>query len=218
MKKFLLALIVLAAAASVASAGVGITWNTGGGWAEAHDSVGASTPLLANNGALWQLIYAGADNIANPINGSGSADPANDYVAVGSDDVVWAERTIAQSGGTAPQDGTQWDEWLGLSNTEPAPLFTDLAWTTAGFVYQRVFESIMPVTGTWFYQTGLLALDTTFAGGVMTPQSFYIDENGGLGPILPNQQAVVAGVIPEPATMGLMGLGALVLAIRRRRA
>ena len=36
--------------------------------------------------------------------------------------------------------------------------------------------------------------------------------DGGVG-VLPDQQIAV----PEPATMGLLGLGALVMAIRRRR-
>ena len=211
MKKFLLALIVLAAAASVASAGVAVMWSVQN-WAESHDSVGSSTGLLDNNDALWQLIYAGPNNAAEPITGAGSANPANDYLAVGSDDVVWAERTIAQSGGTA-SDGTQWDNWLSYGGGFLA--YQDTAWSTAGFVYQRVFESATPITGTWFYETALLALNTGWTVGGPA-QSFYLD--AGLPFAQPNQQAVVAGVIPEPATMGLMGLGALVLAIRRRRA
>ena len=212
MKNFLLALIVLAAAASVASAGVAVMWSVQN-WAESHDSVGSSTGLLDNNDALWQLIYAGPNNAAEPITGAGSANPANDYLAVGSDDVVWAQRTIVQGGGTAPEDSTTWDTWL--SPQSGFVTYQDAAWSTAGFVYQRVFESATPITGTWFYETALLALNTGWTPGGAN-QDFFLD--AGLPFAQPNQQAVVAGVIPEPATMGLMGLGALVLAIRRRRA
>ncbi|HRT06569.1 MAG TPA: PEP-CTERM sorting domain-containing protein [Kiritimatiellia bacterium] len=216
MKKILMALFAFAVAASVATAGIGISWATQN-WGEYHVGGGA---ILAANDVLWQLIYAGVDNQADPIHNDGVVSPmdpaawvANNYLRPGGDDQLLASRIIPMGGGTAA-DGTIWDEWLmGVIGTAD-PVFQDLSWTTAGFVYQRVFESSTPLSGsTYFYQTGLLALDTTFAGGTSTPQDFFVDPAGG--PLIPNLQPYA---VPEPATMGLLGLGALVMAIRRRRA
>ena len=214
MKKILMALFASAVAASVATAGIGITWTTQN-WGEYH--VGG-TAILAANDALWQLIYAGADNTANSIHNDGVVAPmdaaawaANNYLRPGSDDQLLASRIIPMGGGAA-SDGTVWDEWLSYQSGSD-PMYSDLSWTTAGFVYQRVFESATPLSGsTYFYQTGLMALDTTF-GGTSTPQDFFVDP--ATGPFIPNAQAYS---VPEPATMGLLGLGALVMAIRRRRA
>ena len=215
MKKILMALFASAVAASVATAGIGITWTTQN-WGEYHD--GGGSAILAANDALWQLIYAGVDNQIDQIDNSAppmasqAAWAGNNYLRPGGDDQVLASRIIPMGGGTAA-DGTIWDEWLtGVIGTAD-PVFQDLSWTTAGFVYQRVFESSTPLAGsTYFYQTALLALDTTFAGGTSTPQDFFVDPASG--PFIPNAQPYA---VPEPATMGLLGLGALVMAVRRRR-
>lgn len=209
MKKVLMALFAFVAAASLASAGVGIQWTTQN-WGEYHDLSG--TAILQNNSVLWQLIYAGADGIANPISQTSGfyADASSGYVQQGSDDVVWAERTIAQMGGTAPEDGTSWDEWL--MNAGGTVVYEDLSWSTAGYVYQRVFESSSPVHGTYFFESAPFEYNHLYAGGGQPTETFNVDLP--TGPFTPNQQV---NMIPEPATMGLLGLGALVMAIRRRR-
>ena len=214
MKKVLVALFALTVAATVATAGVGITWSVSWGAYDhsASDLTGGSNALLDSYSAIWQLIYAGANNVADPIPAGsvptlGGAGIADDYVY--GDDVVWAERNIAVGGGSAG-DGTTWDNWM-LWQTG-TPFYENLSWNTAGFVYQRVFEST-PANGTYYFQTPLLALDTTYATGG-TGQDFYVDPSGNSG-FQPNQQITA---VPEPATMGLLGLGALVMAIRRRRA
>ena len=214
MKKFLMALAVLAVATSVATAGVGILWSTQYG-AYDHNAISltedpSANVLLDNYSAIWQLIYAGADNIANPLDstdlGTGAPGIQDDY-GVSGDDVVWAQRIIAQGGGAAG-DGTSWNNWM--LNTGGTVVYEDLSWSTAGFVYQRVFEGNPLVSGvTWYYQTGLLALNTGYVGGGAPTQDFFVDDfDSGFQP---NQ------IIPEPATMSLLGLGALVMAIRRRR-
>ena len=213
MKKFLMALAVLAVATSVATAGVGIQWGTyyaGYEHTVTPPLTGGTGALLDNYSVIWQLIYAGADNIANPIDstdlGTGAPGIADDY-GVSGDDVVWAQRIIAQGGGAAG-DGTTWDNWLALQSG--SIVYEDLSWNTAGFVYQRVFEGNPLVSGvTWYYQTEPLALNTGYAGGGQPPQDFFLDTP--TEGFQPNQ------IIPEPATMSLLGLGALVMAIRRRR-
>ena len=217
MKKILMALFALAVAASVATAGIGITWTTQN-WGEYHVGGGS---ILAANDVLWQLIYAGADNIANPIHDDGVVAPmdsqaawaANNYLRPGSDDQLLASRIIPMGGGAAA-DGTLWDEWLTKVTGSADPVFQDLTWTQAGFVYQRVFESATPLSGsTYFYQTGLLALDTSYPQSPPSPQVFNVGPSGS--GFIPDMQPYA---VPEPATMGLLGLGALVMAIRRRRA
>ena len=218
MKKILMALFASAVAASVATAGIGIGWTTLN-WGENHlgDGSGTANEILSANDVLWQLIFAGTDNMADPIHDDGVVDPmdpaawaANNYLRPGGDDQLLASRIVPMGGGVA-SDGTVWDVWLTYQSGSD-PLFENLSWSQAGFVYQRVFESSTPMSGsTYFYQTGLLALDTTYAGGTSSPQAFFVDPSA---PFIPNQQAYA---VPEPATMGLLGLGALVMAIRRRR-
>jgi hypothetical protein len=210
MKKILMALAVLAVATSVATAGVGIQW-TLNNYAFDHtetDLVNGTAALLDTYSALWQLIYAGADNVANPLDSmnltTGGPGIADDYVT--GDDVVWAQRSIPLGGGTAPEDGTSWDNWMIPQGG--SVVYEDLSWSTAGFVYQRVFEGT-PTLGSWYYQTPLQALNTGYVGGGQPPQDFFLDTP--TEGFQPNRQ------IPEPATMGLLGLGALVMAIRRRR-
>ena len=210
MKKFLMAIFALAVATTVASAAVGISWSAGT-WGYANDGTSA---ILDNNSALWQLIYAGVNNAIDPIPAgtvptAGGAGIADDYVM--GDDVVWAERTIAMGGGTAPEDGTVWDNWL--SPQSGSITYADMSWSTAGFVYQRVFESINPGVGTYYFESGLTALITNYDPSAPASVTVsYADVTGG--GFVPADQITQ---VPEPATMGLLGLGALVMAIRRRR-
>jgi hypothetical protein len=211
MKKTLMALFALALCASVASAGVGINWATGYGVFDhtETDLVGGSAALLDKYGAIWQLIYAGADGINNPADYNQVGGPNGDYVT--GDDVVWAQRTIPQGGGTAPEDGTVWDNWMAYQSGGDQD-YKDFGWTTPGSVYQRVFEGT-PGALTWWGDTQLFTFSTTYAEGSM-PDEFYLDSADGSIGWQPTQQ--FPPPIPEPATLSLLGLGALAL-IRRKR-
>ncbi|MGI6598417.1 MAG: hypothetical protein ACOX3F_01720 [Kiritimatiellia bacterium] len=68
MKKTLMALFALALCASVASAGVGINWSTVGAFMTIAKRTWSAVARLCSTSysAIWQLIYAGADGIANP--------------------------------------------------------------------------------------------------------------------------------------------------------
>ena len=232
MKKLLVSVMALAVASTVSMAGVRIDWQTGWG---AYDHTAGPNPtggnyLLDSASVVWQLIYAGVDNQidriddpANPIQDVGEWQ-ANNYLlpaSQGGDDVLWGQRIISQgggaaTGGTVNDDPTTWsnDMWLsgGLSQC-------DFNWTTAGFVYQRVFEGT-PAPGSYFFETGLLSYLTSFVDGDgLVAQAFLVDGtaptyNSVESGFSPQQQV---SAVPEPATMGLLGLGALVMAIRRRR-
>ena len=202
MKKFLMAIFALAVATSIATADVGINWNAGT-WGYASDGV---TPILDNNSVLWQLIYAGTDNLIDAIP-EGSIPGATDAYG---DDEVWAYRTITQGGGVA--DGATWDNWLMYSGADPAK-YIDTDWDTAGSVYQRIFESSTPADGTWYYESGLTALIPTYVPTDPTSTTKSYADVTGAGFVTDQQ----VHAVPEPATMSLLGLGALVMAIRRRR-
>jgi hypothetical protein len=220
MKKFLTTVTILAAMAAVATAGVGIQWQTGYG---GYDHT-VSPPLTGGTGAIldsysviWQLIYAGADNINNPIpNAPGDPLPVagganGDYVQ--GDDVVWAQRTIALGGGTAAEDGSVWDNWMYRVGTAGDTTYVDLSWNTAGFVYQRVFEGT-PTWSSYYYDSPLFAFDETWTDS-LPPEGFNTEPAQGAGF---QASSTMPPAVPEPATMGLLGLGALVMAFRRRRA
>ena len=151
-----------------APAGVGIRWLTQWGAYDhtVEDLAGSTGALLDSYSATWQLIYAGADNAIDPPNLTNSAQGC-----VSGDDVVWAVRSIPQGGGAAA-DGTTWDNWM--TNLSGDPIHEDLDWSTAGYVYMRVYEGIL-ASGAWYYDAPLLALDTGYAGGATPPQDYFVD-------------------------------------------
>ena len=206
MKKTLMAIFALALVTSVASAGVGINWSTGWGLYDhsAPDVTGDSGAILDNYSVIWQLIYAGADGVANAPDYEQVGGPNGNYVT--GDDVVWAQREITQGGG-ASADGTNWDNWM---TNRAVNRLIRLGWTTAGSVYQRIFEGT-PGPHTWWGDSSLFTFNHNFAEGGM-PDAFEPDS--ATAGWQPTQQ--FPPPIPEPATLSLLGLGALAL-IRRKR-
>lgn len=212
MKKIVVGLAVLGLMVACASAGVGIAWTVqyGGYSHEASATTNATGALLDTYSVTWQLIYAGANDAADPVSLL-TGGPNGDYVS--GDDVVWGSREIGIGGGSgndAPNN-TTWDNWM--INQTGNVLYEDLAWSTSGKVFQRVFEGT-PATLSWYFQSELVDLNTGYTGSPALPQTFYIDTPSA--GFKPNQQ-IPGAPVPEPATMGLLGLGALVMAIRRRR-
>ena len=216
MKKTIMTSVVLLVVAACAQAGVGINWmDDYRVFASTEtDMVGGTVGILDVDSAIWQLIYAGADNtISPPDTDVGGVEIADNYVQ--GDDVVWAQRTLDQivvPGGTstAPEDSTEWTSFLELNMGNVA--YIDYSWSTAGSVYQRIFEGT-PTLGSLYYDSELLTLNT---GYTSDPNTTTPIQNFGVGDAVDGGvQATTA--IPEPATMSLLGLGALVMAIRRRR-
>lgn len=214
MKKILLIGALLAVMTASASAWIGIEWRAGWGVydMDSPDLVNSnpSDALLSDSSAIWQLIYAGANDAIDPHGTSeGVAGIQDNYVT--GDDVVWGERVIGIGGGTAA-DGTDWDSWLVWQGSGD-PVYQNSVWNTAGFVYQRIFEGAV-VDGIQ-YTSPLFAFNPNWwdgNGAMPTAEMMYTETGSSVAPTTAGVQTV-----PEPATMGLLGLGALVMAIRRRR-
>lgn len=200
MKKFMITVLALLAAASVSMAGIGIGWGNGEGWAVEFGGDPDEGPGVAdNNDVLWQLIYAGADETIDPID-------LADANYLSGDDELLADRLVPAGGGDCA-DGTSWDGWL--MQQSGSALYQDTDFNPEGeYVYQRIFQGL-PEAGSYYYETELFKFNTAFAGGGQAPDEFYFSD----GAIEMDQQVES---IPEPATMSLLGLGALAMVIRRK--
>ncbi|HHX98017.1 MAG: PEP-CTERM sorting domain-containing protein [Kiritimatiellia bacterium] len=208
MKNIFLVLIALALATTTASAGVGILWLLEYG-AYTHDSPDVTQrdttyALLHNYSVTWQLIYAGADNIANPVD---LASPG----WVSGDDEVWATRTIPLNGGFAPEDNTEWTIWMTPWTGDR--VYRDPAWSDTGYVFQRIYEGT-PQEGSWYYESALFAFNPNLDPNGGQQEKFCIDEKSS--GIQPDRQ-ILGEPIPEPATLNLLGLGTLALICRKRK-
>ena len=208
MKKFLITALALVAGVSVAMAGMGISWSNGEGWLVAFGGDLNEGPGVAdNNDVLWQLIYAGADNVANDIDLT-----AANYLS--GDDELLADRSIPAGGGSAA-DGTSWDGWL--MQQGGTAVYEDLSFSgTGSHVYQRIFQGT-PAEGSYYYQSDLFAFNSGYAGGGQATDEFYYAGDGAaVNQQIPGQPEPPTPTIPEPATMSLLGLGALAMVLRRK--
>ena len=205
MKKMTIVALAAMLSASMAFAGMGVNWSQGG-WMVAHDGDLDDGPGGAeNNAVLWQFIYAGDDNVMGDV----SLDASKDYLS--GDDQLLASRLVPQGGGSAA-DGTKWDNWLIMDSGNPN--YEDLTWSADGkYVYQRLFEGETPAAGMYYFETDLFEYTKTYDTGSAMDDFFFDPEGAG---VKFNKQIPGEPVIPEPATMSLLGLGALAMVIRRK--
>ena len=216
MKKMTIVALAAMLSASMAFAGMGVSWSAGG-WMVTHDGDIDEGPGGAElNAVYWQFIYAGANNAIDDVDLTGT-----DYLS--GDDKLLASRLIPVIGseegatGTA-SDGTEWDAWV--SPYDGSTVFQDLAWTkteegeySGKYVYQRLFEGETPAAGMYYFETDVFEFNAAFAEG-SAPDEFNYDVNGE--GVRFDKQLPSTPEIPEPATMSLLGLGALAMVIRRK--
>ncbi len=196
MKNKLMTLIAsVGLMASVASANINLDWQSADGFLRQDDATGILEPTGTGLTALAQLIYT-------PNNAWGQAGVGG-TVAAG--EQILATFVITDSGGTDPYA------------TFAAPTYVGSF--QAGFVYARVFDGgtgnpANIVNGTWYYNGPIVATVNNITPD--SPNQYNVNGSNtstsfGVGDVLFLQ-------VPEPSTMAFLGIGGMILALRRRKA
>ena len=212
MKKQVLTWILARVAfASTHAETLNIDWRS---WMFDHDATdltddSGDVGILNNYDVLWQLIHT---DDAVP---SAPDLTADNYLGAG-ESLVDEPRYLTGSS-HAGFDMALFPTYDELFSTPTV----DKATTTSYYVYQRIYElepgQTAPQNGTWYYDSevwNLVDLPQWEAG-----TDYYLSAMGDAAEtygVKPNQQVSMTTPIPEPATMSLLGLGALVLGLRRK--
>lgn len=201
MKKLIVAVCLLAVSAMAWANDV--AWKINWGFYQ-HDATDLTTldagAVLDKYDVLWQLIYAGPNNTIDPIDLT-----ADGFVS--EDDEVLGSRLLSNG------NSGVFDNLLFTENDSATQTTLDYVYSEDDpyYVYQRIYESQTPVAGTYYYESPLVKLDTSYAASAQ--DLFLGPEESGIQATL---QVQGPASVPEPATMSLLGLGALAMVLRRK--
>lgn len=195
----------------VAQGEISISWTTPNGMVPnasvtggtVDEGIGILDPSINPLGQVYAQLIFSTDNVA---------DRASVGAGLTGDDTLLANAIVGRTGeagndiddgGTA---GTFYGSFLAGAPTVLEPF-------NPGFIFARVFETVQGNVGpgTWYYDGPVVA--AVDVGRLDPPQLYGANADGlpgGFGDELNLQ------VIPEPGTFGLLALGMLSLAFRRR--
>ena len=206
MKKLLIALVVVAIA-SVAQAELLATWTFANGASTVATEAGAANIDQVTFGELTRVNLVTASTLANQFaanNWTAAANGISLAVTVNAGYEI-ADATIGVGGLNGSGTGPRTLQWS-LNGSD----VVDGTWTVALSSGSSVTTPI--AVGTIGAGTNTLFLRST-GGQVSTPSA---DPATAGSARLLNNLTMSGTIIPEPATMSLLGLGALALALRRK--
>ncbi len=231
MKKLVVTLVVMLIA-SYAMASAYVDWRCVSGFFT-HDATDAQVftsgddypygNLGVGQSVLWALMYT-----TEASEGSATVTTVGATSTVHLEDTILATRYFAS--GWSDMSDTQYANGVGYDpglfriagdQTSDDSLRDDAY--TSGNIYQAVFANVVwdgaDITFTdasiYYVFTGFDTMVNKVFGGTGTPPTQQILESGSTYAGV--RVDSVLNAVPEPATMSLLGLGALVMAIRRRR-
>jgi hypothetical protein len=192
LKKLSMMAAVVAVSGMTAKADINILYTGSAGFYVSDPGTGIVDP---SGSFLAQLIYTASGTI-------GFADAGTVGFVTG-DNQVLDSVTV---GFGVPADlaaGSTFGDFNAGVQVYPGPL-------EGGFVFVRIFQDTTPQGGDFYYDSPT-TLTTVFTG-TQSPQ--LIDANTDFV----NGNQLTLQVVPEPSVLAFMGIGALLMAVRRRRA
>ena len=195
MKKLLTAIV---ASAAIANADISVSVYTGYGFTDVSN--GADALLLnAGESALIQLIDAGANGAADAVTAAGAG--------VFGDDTLLDSYTYTASSDPAT-DFTGYVYTGGITMTGPVGVYP------SGNIFARLYVDTAASVGSLYYDGAVEVAPDGDYSAVPPPAPATSYNFGGDSGV---DAADFATVIPEPATIGLLGIAAAGLFTARRK-
>lgn len=185
---------------------------------------------LANNGtATFQKAFAEGEDLTNfhPVTSTGTnATTAEILYGTASDEVTATARFSETPSTPAMNDQYRISDVFSLSGLEDEVFVIQLSFTEeayeaqvlAGLITSKLELSLGWLDGNeWSPVAEGMFVDGEWNASYLTLGTYGVDRNNNVVWAVTNQNGEIA-VVPEPSTWALIGLGVLLLAMRRRKA
>ena len=199
MKKFLTALVAIAALTSASHANIYVEWKASAGFyanGTAGNYPADGVGNVYGNDTYAQLIWS-SDSVADLPSLTGDFTSGNDIL-------------LSTFTGPWPVDGfayfvapvAEYDNGVFGQTLEN------------GWVYARIFQDSAPGIGDFYYNSALI--DANPYTGTESPQTVELNTDGAISNLTGDEFDLQ--IVPEPSVLAFLGLGGLLMAIRRTRA